>query len=96
MTSSKFNKPPLTSSEKEQKAEEFINFTLQNDHNLSFKNKTKRILQKEPVKHMALRFPKTLAEDITEISAITGLSINAVCIDLLRSTAKNKLKILKE
>lgn len=45
---------------------------------------------------MALRFPKSLAEDIAEISAISGLSVNAVCVELLRPGVKNKLKELKE
>lgn len=38
----------------------------------------------------------TLAEDIAEISAITGLSMNAICVEFLRPAAKMKLKEIKE
>lgn len=96
MNNSKFRKPPLSTIEKEKKADEFLNFFPQQDTSSVAATKSTRILKKEPVKHFALRFPKTLAEDITEISAITGLSINAVCIELLRPAAKSKLKELKE
>ncbi len=53
-------------------------------------------MKKEPVKSQVLRFPMSLAEDIAEISAITGLSMNAICIELLRPAAKAKLKEIKE
>jgi predicted HicB family RNase H-like nuclease len=43
-----------------------------------------------------LRFPKSLAEDLAEISAKSGLSMNAICIHLLRSAVKQKLKEVKE
>jgi hypothetical protein len=36
-----------------------------------------------------------MAQDITEISALTGISRNAVCLELLRSAVKEKLKELK-
>lgn len=96
MSISKFSKPPLSPTEKEKKAEEFLSFIPSSSNNVSPDTKSARILKKEPVKHLALRFPKTLADDVTEISAITGLSINAVCIELLRPVAKIKLKELKE
>ena len=38
----------------------------------------------------------SLADDIAAISAITGLSMNAICVELLRPAAKSKLKELKE
>lgn len=96
MSNTKFSKPPLSSLEKEQKAEEFLNFTPPSSSRVLSDTKPTRVLKKEPVKHLALRFPKTLADDVAEISAITGLSINAVCIELLRPVAKIKLRELKE
>ena len=99
MSNSKFSKPPLSYIEKEKKAEEFLNFSSTKDKKVSVsikEEKVERIFKKEAVKPLALRFPLSLAEDVTEISAITGLSVNAVCVELLRSAAKNKLKELKE
>lgn len=102
MNKFKFAKPPLSQSEKDKKAEDFLNFssntdskkeTLEGDQVLV---PQKRVLRKEPVKPMAVRFPKSLADDIAEISAITGLSMNAICVELLRPAAKKKLKELKE
>jgi hypothetical protein len=81
------------------KAEEFLNFSTSQDTKteLTYQpSQNLRVLKKEPVKPLALRFPKTLADDIAEISAITGLSMNAICVELLRPAAKLKLKELKE
>lgn len=98
MSNSKFLKPPLSPLEKEKKAEDFLNFvTTKDGKSQVVEEKEKiRILKKEAVKALALRFPKSLAEDITEISAMTGLSMNAVCVELLRPAVKHKLKELKE
>ena len=101
MNKSRFRKPPLSDLEKEKKAEEFLNFSSGKDgRGLSsmekIPQKKQRILKKEPIKALALRFPMSLADDICEISAITGLSMNAVCVELLRKVAKNKLAELKE
>lgn len=100
MSKNKFKKPPLSEKEKEQKAEDFLNFStntvVRQSTSADERMQKGRVMKKEPVKALALRFPISLAEDICEISAITGLSMNAVCIDLLRIVAKNKLKELKE
>lgn len=100
MSKSKFLKLPLSSVEKEKKAEEFLNFSTSQDTKqtelIYQPAQNIRVLKKEPVKPLALRFPKTLADDIAEISAITGLSMNAICVELLRPAAKLKLKELKE
>ena len=84
--------------EKEKKAEEFLNFITTKDGKFQIvEEKEKvRIFKKEAVKAFALRLPKSLAEDITEISAMTGLSMNAICVELLRPAVKHKLKELKE
>jgi hypothetical protein len=98
MSKSRFLKPPLSPLEKEKKAEEFLNFSTSKDNKIEVTQAavtSERILQKEPVKPLALRFPKSLADDIAEISAITGLSMNAICVELLRPVAKQKLKELK-
>lgn len=96
MKKSKFSKPPLTHLEKEKKAEEFLNFSESESVKIREKNVDKRVTVKEPVKALALRFPVSLSLDIAEISAITGLSMNAICVELLRPAVKNKLKNLKE
>jgi uncharacterized protein YaaW (UPF0174 family) len=100
MNKSKFLKSPLSQMEKEKRAKEFLNFTSKNDSkdiekNTIIKSSTTRILKKEPVKALALRFPMSLADDIAEISAMSGLSMNAICVELLRSAAKQKLRELK-
>lgn len=95
---SKFIKPPLSKIEKEKKLEEFLNFSTESDlrekvHEI--KSSNERVLKKEEVKAILLRFPLSMAQDIMEISALTGISRNAVCIELLRSAVREKLKELK-
>lgn len=95
---SKFTKPPLSRVEKEKKAEDFLNFTSEKDappKELEVKITNERVLKKEEVKAWLVRFPFSMAEDITEISALTGISRNAVCLELLRSAVRDKLKELK-
>lgn len=92
---SKFIKPPLTTTEKEKKAEEFLSFVgevkVEND-----KISPIRKLEKEPTKSFPLRIPNSLFDDLREIGALTGISINAICLELLRPVVKKKLKELKE
>ena len=88
MSNSKFSKPPMTAEERERKAEAFIN--------LSGKETKERAIQKEKIKPIYLRAPRSLWEDIHEIMAITGLSMNAICLELLRPEIKKKLKTLKD
>ena len=73
MNKSSVRKPPLSEKEKEKKAEDFLNFTSNkyersNAQKEQSKEKT-RILKKEPVKTLALRFLISLVDDICEISA---------------------------
>lgn len=94
----KFIKPPLSKIDKEKKAEEFLNFSTENDireKEPKTKNSNERVLKKEDVKAFLLRFPLSMAQDIMEISALTGISRNAVCIELLRTAVREKLKELK-
>lgn len=96
MTSGKFHKPPLSEIEKEKKAEEFIGFlensqkTTENTHTLE------RKLEKELMKSFPFRIPSSLYDDLREIAALTGISINAICLELLRPCVKRKLRELKE
>ncbi|AIL13821.1 hypothetical protein IM40_10590 (plasmid) [Candidatus Paracaedimonas acanthamoebae] len=92
---SKFIKPPLSKIEKEKKAEEFLSFVGEvkvEDEKLH----TSRRLEKEPTKSYPLRIPTTLFDDLREIGALTGISINAICLELLRPVVKKKLKELKD
>lgn len=94
----KFIKPPLSKIEKEKKAEDFLNFSIEEDEQKrrhEIENLNERVLKKESVKAFLLRFPMSMAQDIIEISALTGISRNAVCLELLRSAVREKLKELK-
>lgn len=86
-----FNKPPISKDEKEKKAEAFMN--LIDDKNIIEKQRT---LIKEKTKAMLIRFPTSLIEDLKEISALSGISINAICLELLRPSIKKKLKELED
>ena len=90
-----FKKPPLTNVEKERKAEEFINYVAE----INPIAQTPKILiapKKEATKAVILRMPESFKYDINEITTFTGLSFNAVCLELLRPAIKKKLKELKE
>lgn len=87
----KFSKPPLTQKEKEKKAKEFLNFVeLVDNKNNNYKNNNK-----EPIKILYLRAPESYWKDIKEITILTGLSMNAVCLELLRSVIKKKLREIR-
>ena len=95
MKKSKFSKPPLSKTEKEEKAEAFINFSDKTEKKKINTEKTIR-KQKEKMKPLFLRAPESLYEDIQEIIAITRLPMNSICLELLRPAIKRKLKELKE
>lgn len=93
MSKSTFTKPPLSPEEKAAKEREFLSFDkTQNDPAPNIKVKK----EKEPAKSKLIRAPISFWEDMQEISIITGLSMNAVCLELLRPAIKKKLKELKE
>ena len=105
MSSQKFSKPTVIASksdtDKEKLADQFINFMpssneLAEKNNKLDKGNVGRVTTKEQTKGVFLRFPETLRDDLAEISNITGLSINAICLELLRPQVKSKLKELKE
>jgi hypothetical protein len=90
----KFSKPPImTDEEREKKAEAFINLS---DDRIDKKQNLLEKPKKEKTKPLYLRAPKSLWEDIHDIMALTGLSMNAICLELLRPEVKRKLKELKE
>lgn len=103
---SKFKKPPLTAQEKEKKAEEFLNFTKEGapyNNKASEQNtgkaapkKEKIAPKKEKTQILLLRIPESFKKDLEEISNLTGISMNAVCLELLRATMRKKLKELRE
>jgi predicted HicB family RNase H-like nuclease len=96
MTGIKFKKAPLSPIEKEKKAEEFISFLDTEKVNGESVRSTVRKLEKESVKSFSLRIPSTLFDDLREIAAVTGISINSICLELLRPCVKKKLKELRE
>jgi hypothetical protein len=90
----KFSKPPaMTDDEREKKAEAFIN---QSDDSINKKLHRLEKPKKEKTRPIYLRAPESLWEDIHDIMALTGLSMNAICLELLRPEIKRKLKELRE
>lgn len=69
----------------EKKIDSFVSLEIDN------KNKFK----KEKIKGLCLRATESLWNDIHEVMSITGLTMNAICIDLLHREIKRKLKELK-
>lgn len=87
----KFSKPPLTQREKNKKAKDFLTFI---DYTNKPNSKT-NFFKKEPVKTLYLRVPESYWKDLKEIMHLTGLSMNAVCLELLRPAIKRKLREIK-
>jgi hypothetical protein len=90
-----FKKPPLSQEEKEKKAENFIGY-LDKPATTPKKQNTERVLKRERAKPFVLRAPETMLLDLKEIAALTSISINSICLELLRPEVKKKLKELKE
>lgn len=88
----KFSKAPTSAIDREleRKAKEFIN---QSETSTLASNVS--TFKKEKTKPLYLRAPISLWDDIHEIMARSGLSMNAICLDLLRPEIKRKLKDLK-
>ena len=95
MSKTKFMKPPMTEEEKKRKAEAFVNLTDEKPEQQKNKDSLGRH-KKEPIKSIIVRVPRSFWEDMHEIMAFTGLTMNAVCLELLRPSIKKKLKELKE
>lgn len=95
MSDNKFKKIPLSQTEKEKKAEEFIGF-LDKKIIEEKARPLERVWEKEGVKSFPFRIPLSLYDDLREMSALSGISINSICLELLRPNIKRKLKELKE
>jgi hypothetical protein len=93
MNKPKFSKPPMSQEEREKRAEAFINSS---DVPSIKKELHSERPKKEKTKPLYLRAPESLWEDIHEVMVRTGLTMNAVCLELLRPEIKRKLKELKE
>jgi hypothetical protein len=93
--SNSFKKPPLSREEKDKKTEDFINFVQENKDPAKGKLDI-QLSKKEPTKSLLIRVPESFRFDLQEIMNLTGLSLNSVCLELLRPAIKRKLKELKE
>ena len=94
---SNFKKPPLSPLDKEKLAERFINLMPDlSDRQVEQKSTETRVLEKEKTQNLVVRLPLTIHADIKEVSNITGMSMNAVCLNLLRPAVKIKLEEMKK
>ena len=84
-------KTPLSQAEKDKKEREFISFNKDTPD----KQEVPRSV-KEPTKTLYLRAPESYWNDIQEIMNLSGLSMNAVCIELLRPAIRKRIRELKE
>lgn len=94
MNKHKFSKPPLD--EKENRMKAFVNLTDSQISVATTQQPEKIIPKKERTKSLYFRVPESLWNDIHEITTITGLSMKAILLALLRPEIKRKLKELKE
>lgn len=85
----------MTDQEREKKVEAFINLSDIPAPNIK-NNMPLDDFKKEQTKPVYLRAPETLWKEIHEIMARTGLSMNAICLELLRPEIKRKLKELRD
>lgn len=83
----KYSMPNLCS--KEKKEREFVDFGLSKKEHKRVKIE---IPKKEVMKSVCLRFPEGLYQDMKHLVAVTGISMNAICLEILRPTIKKKLK----
>ena len=88
-----FKKVPLTEKEKKKKEDEFLKMTEGSTEKVIIKREVK---EKEAVKGIYIRAPLSYWEDLQEVVLLTGISMNAVCLELLRPGLKKKLRELKE
>ena len=98
MTKSTFSKPPVIreqgNEEKEKKADDFIN---QIDKiNIETTETQPHPTKKENKKTFLIRMPESYIADLKEITNLTGITRNAICLELLRPAIKDKLRELKE
>ncbi len=92
MNKNSFSKPPLTPEEKAKRADAFIN----QEDTLQTLEQEEGGIKKIPTKQILLRLPQTYIDDMGKIAALTGLSRNAICLELLRPAIRKKLKEIQE
>lgn len=92
MSKNKFSNPPIDK-DREQRVEAFINLTDERIDKHTLNNERPK---KSPIKPIYLRAPESLWQDIHDMMALTGLSMNAICLEILRPEVKRKLKELKD
>ena len=83
-----FKKPPLTEEEKLEKEKAFLGFDKIPENEQPRK---RGAAKKEPSKVLFIRAPESFWDDLQEIVEVTGLTLNAVCLELLRPAIKKKL-----
>lgn len=88
-----FKRPPLTEEEKLEKEKEFLGFDKIPEQ---IPTRKKGAARKEPSKVLFIRAPESFWNDLQEIVESTGLTQNAVCLDLLRTAIKKKLIEIRE
>lgn len=91
MSKTKFGKAPDIDKQKETKLDNFLNLR----DNLFTEKSIDAPHKKEKKKSVYLRAPESIWYEIQEVVALTGLSMNAICMDILRQSIKRKLKELK-
>jgi di/tricarboxylate transporter len=80
-----FSQPPIKQIDKQKLAEKIIKDGIP-------KNEIEAVKKVSII----LRIPESLADDITTIKKLTGMTRNSVCIELLKNATKIKLKQLLE
>ena len=93
-----FTKAPLSPEDKEKKAEEFVSMMMPmvKKQDVPKQQEVKPVTYKDPTVNYALRLPKKIYSDLKDLSNLTGLSINSICIEILRVSVKEKLKEFQE
>lgn len=92
MKSTNFSKFPMSSDEKKRKEDEFINASDK-------KNKSiikRRNMKERKEKQLCLRVPESLWKGLQEIITNRSLSMNAICIEMLESQIRKKLKEIND
>ncbi len=97
MSTKRFTKAPLSAEDKEKKAEEFVSMmpTIK-QQDIQKQQQVKHTTYKDSTVNYALRLPKRIYSDLRDLSNLTGLSINSICIEILRVSVKEKLKEFNE
>lgn len=88
----------LSVAEKKAMEDRFLNLESTEPSSIPETKKIKEHVkkEKEPIKSIFIRAPQSYWEDLQEIVNITGISMNAVCLELLRPAIKKKLRSLSE